>query len=396
MVRVRRLAVSVAVAMLAGVGVPGPGTAGASVRAAAAPPGINSVSSFGNAAVVPGVRGPVGRAPVVGIAANRTGRGYWLVGADGGVFTFGDAGFHGSAGATHLNAPIVGMAATPTGRGYWLVASDGGIFTFGDAPFKGSGGASEGSAPAVGMAGVSDGYWIAYGKRTSPIPAIAAYAGTRVDNITVAVEDLTTGQTYAYRPGVIEHTASTVKVDILATLLREAQASGRSLTTNEQSLAVPMIEDSLDSAANTLWVRLGAAAVATTERDVGMVSTVPPSNGIWGTTTTTAADRLDMIRTVVFPNAVLTDSSRAYILNLMEHITPSQDWGVTGGVPAGVTVALKNGFSIINGWQINSMGWVNGQGRDYLMAVLTDGNPSEAYGIQTANSVSALVWNALG
>jgi hypothetical protein len=98
----------------------------------------------------------------------------------------------------------------------------------------------------------------------------------------------------------------------------------------------------------------------------------------------------------VFPNPVLTDSSRAYILNLMEHITPSQDWGVSGGVPAGVTVALKNGFSIINGWQINSMGWVHGDGRDYLMAVLTDGNPTEAYGIATADAISAIVWNSLG
>jgi hypothetical protein len=30
------------------------------------------------------------------------------------------------------------MSATPTGRGYWLVAFDGGIFTFGDAGFFGS------------------------------------------------------------------------------------------------------------------------------------------------------------------------------------------------------------------------------------------------------------------
>jgi hypothetical protein len=30
------------------------------------------------------------------------------------------------------------MAATPTGLGYWLVAADGGIFTFGDASFYGS------------------------------------------------------------------------------------------------------------------------------------------------------------------------------------------------------------------------------------------------------------------
>ncbi len=66
------------------------------------------------------------------------GRGYWLVASDGGIFTFGDAGFHGSTGGVHLNQPIVGMAATPGGRGYWLVASDGGIFTFGDAAFYGS------------------------------------------------------------------------------------------------------------------------------------------------------------------------------------------------------------------------------------------------------------------
>ena len=41
-------------------------------------------------------------------------------------------------GAQPLNAPIVGMATTPDGGGYWLVASDGGVFTFGDAGFYGS------------------------------------------------------------------------------------------------------------------------------------------------------------------------------------------------------------------------------------------------------------------
>ena len=58
--------------------------------------------------------------------------------SDGGVFSFGDATFHGGTGGQHLNQPIVGMAADPTGNGYWLVASDGGIFAFGDAAFEGS------------------------------------------------------------------------------------------------------------------------------------------------------------------------------------------------------------------------------------------------------------------
>ncbi len=64
--------------------------------------------------------------------------GYWFVAADGGIFTFGDALFYGSMGATVLNKPVVAMAATPSGKGYWFVAADGGIFTFGDAQFYGS------------------------------------------------------------------------------------------------------------------------------------------------------------------------------------------------------------------------------------------------------------------
>ena len=99
--------------------------------------------------------------PIVGMAATRDGGGYWEVASDGGIFTFGDAGFYGSEGGHTLNAPIVGMAATPDGGGYWEVASDGGIFTFGDAGFHGSEGGHRSNAPIVGMAATPDGggYW---------------------------------------------------------------------------------------------------------------------------------------------------------------------------------------------------------------------------------------------
>ena len=86
-------------------------------------------------------------APIVGIAATANGQGYWLVAADGGVFDFGNAQFHGStytygitglSGSHPLNAPIVGIVGTPSGSGYWLVAADGGVFDFGSAKFYGS------------------------------------------------------------------------------------------------------------------------------------------------------------------------------------------------------------------------------------------------------------------
>ena len=111
-----------------------------------------------------GYGAPVGRlkAPIVGMDSTPTGKGYWLVASDGGVFCFGDAGFHGSTGAIHLNRPIVGIASTPSGKGYWLVASDGGIFCFGDAEFTAP------RAPSISTARSS----------ASPRPAAARVTGS--------------------------------------------------------------------------------------------------------------------------------------------------------------------------------------------------------------------------
>jgi hypothetical protein len=109
---------------------------------------------------------PPGSLGFVGMAADpTTGLGFWLVASDGGVFSYGDAAFEGSAFSLELREPIVGMAATPDGRGYWLVAADGGVFSYGDATFEGSAGALHLARPIVGMAATPDGkgYWLAAG-----------------------------------------------------------------------------------------------------------------------------------------------------------------------------------------------------------------------------------------
>jgi hypothetical protein len=85
------------------------------------------------------------------MASTPDGNGYWLVGSDGGIFAYGDAGFYGSHGGSPLNGPIVGMASTPDGNGYWLVGSDGGIFAYGDAMFFGSMGGSKLAKPVVDL-----------------------------------------------------------------------------------------------------------------------------------------------------------------------------------------------------------------------------------------------------
>jgi hypothetical protein len=74
------------------------------------------------------------------------------VASDAGIFSYGDAPFHGSAGSLPLNKPVVGLAATSGGGGYWLVATDGGIFDYGDAAFYGSTGSIHLNEPVAGMA----------------------------------------------------------------------------------------------------------------------------------------------------------------------------------------------------------------------------------------------------
>jgi SpoIID/LytB domain protein len=120
------------------------------------------VFSFGNAVFHGSMGGRHLNEPIVGMAATSSHEGYWLVASDGGIFSFGDAQFYGSMGGRHLNKPIVGMAATPDGKGYWLVASDGGIFSFGDARYYGSMGDKHLNRPVVGMTSSStgNGYWM--------------------------------------------------------------------------------------------------------------------------------------------------------------------------------------------------------------------------------------------
>ncbi len=123
-------------------------------------PLANSVRAFGGAPSFGPSTGLRLNADLVAIAATPTGRGYWVAGADGGVFTFGDAEFDGALGDRKLAAPIVGIAATSSGHGYWMVGADGGVFAFGDAAFYGSLDKSGTSIVAIAATPSGQGYWL--------------------------------------------------------------------------------------------------------------------------------------------------------------------------------------------------------------------------------------------
>lgn len=132
------------------------------------------IFNFGSAQFYGSTGNLVLQRPVVGMVPTADRGGYWLDASDGGVFAFGDAGFYGSLPGLHinpagsgrpdsLNAPIVGMVPSFDDRGYFMVGADGGVFVFGDAEFAGSCpslGSCTGTAVAVMPDATGNGYWL--------------------------------------------------------------------------------------------------------------------------------------------------------------------------------------------------------------------------------------------
>jgi hypothetical protein len=235
--------------------------------------------------------------------------------------------------------------------------------------------------------------------------AVTGYLTGRAGTVAAALYDVNTGQTWTLGPGSPQATGSLVKVDILQALLARSPSG---LPAADRARARSMIENNDNAPATTLWNQVGrAVGLRSYNASVGLQQTTPSSCLVcpgfgwpgWGLTTTTPADQLLLLRALI-NGQLLSPAGRGYALSLMENVEPDQRWGVSAGVPPGVRVALKSAWVPLTpadtDWQINSEGWISGDGRDYLVAILTTGNPDEQYGIDTINTVSAMLWPAMG
>ena len=109
-----------------------------------------TVWSFGDAPSHPG-RPAVRSSTIVGIAADTATGGYWLVSAHGSVYSFG-APFLGSVPAGTTETAIAGIQAGPGGGGYRLVDGGGALFCFGTATQLGSAATARPTRAVVGIA----------------------------------------------------------------------------------------------------------------------------------------------------------------------------------------------------------------------------------------------------
>lgn len=270
--------------------------------------------------------------------------------------------------------------------------------------------ANDGGRPPTGSSGGSG----ASGNRaatrsttttTTAVPSITraeltakakAYLATRTATIGFTVHDLRTGVKLDYSPFSNE-TASSIKVLVLATALRVAQEKKTTLTAGQKALATQMIEYS-DNNATTKLFWGAAGGQKNVQRVAGLLGlTGTQIHTSWGISTTTPADWAHLMDQMVQGGSVLSATDTAYIRSLMSQVTPEQRWGVANPPVTGATLALtKNGWLPYKGvWRVNSMGYIEGQGRKYTLAMLSQSPKGFDYGVQTLNGLSTTIFGAL-
>ncbi|WP_326722945.1 class A beta-lactamase-related serine hydrolase [Streptomyces sp. NBC_00243] len=222
---------------------------------------------------------------------------------------------------------------------------------------------------------------------------ITAALANRTGTIAVGLYDRSTKTTCSLRSSTAYDSASVVKVTVLATLLWDAKKHNRYLTQREADLAKAMITKSDNASTSTLWRQLGLTKIKGFLTAAGMTQTKPGADGYWGLTQITVRDEQKLLALTTAKNSVLSDNARAYILKLMGQVISSQRWGTPAGAPAGVAVHVKNGWlsRATHGWRVHSVGTFKGGGHDYTITVLTHGNSTMQYGINTIQAVAKVI-----
>ncbi|MGW1169169.1 serine hydrolase [Streptomyces sp. NPDC002550] len=213
--------------------------------------------------------------------------------------------------------------------------------------------------------------------------AMAAVSVPPGAQVSAAVLAMDSGESAAYGDAAFD-TASIVKVDILATLLLQAQDAGRTLTAAERAQATMMIENSDNASATELWHTIGRAdGLDAANKRFGLTATCGGEGELWGLTQTTAADQLVLLQQVFGEDSRLSPASRTYVRGLMKSVQADQRWGVSAAAE-GNSWALKNGWlarSTTGLWDVNSIGRITVDGTGCLVAVLSKGTRTQAEGI---------------
>jgi hypothetical protein len=127
------------------------------------------VFAFGDAKYKGSLGGMFTGSRFVAIQVTRRG-GYSIVDDNGAVFGFGDAKDYFTKGAGFLSAPVVDFQLARKGQGGWLLGADGAVYAFGGAPYLGGANNVPNEGIGIARAPSGTGYWVAVGPAGEPVP----------------------------------------------------------------------------------------------------------------------------------------------------------------------------------------------------------------------------------
>ncbi len=208
-------------------------------------------------------------------------------------------------------------------------------------------------------------------------------------DVSVALKDVETGQELLVGDTVVE-AASTIKLDIVAALMLREDGD---LDRRERRLVRSMIRVSDNPATDTVFSDLGADAVNRFAQDAGEQDTLVEGDE-WGSTSTTALDRLRVLRALLGKESLLRPEDQRRLRQHMTNVTPEQRIGVHVASDRPGATPLKAGATTSEdekSWYVSSMGEVTAGGLDYLVAVVSAGNRTLEGGAERIESAARLV-----
>jgi Beta-lactamase enzyme family len=218
---------------------------------------------------------------------------------------------------------------------------------------------------------------------TAAIAAARSYLAARAGRTAFAVLD-SSGRLSGLNTRERFETASIVKVMFLTAYLQRLQALGRPLGAGDRALLYPMIHESNNDAASAVLGVVGSAAVARVAREAGMQD-YAPGVGWWAFTQTSAADQA---RFAAQLGRLIPARFYGYARYLMSTIEPEQSWGFPPVARPRWQVYFKTGALPSRGLFTEVALLERGPVR-FTVAVLTDGEPSQAYGEETIAGVAS-------
>ena len=180
--------------------------------------------------------------------------------------------------------------------------------------------------------------------------------------------------------------ASVIKAMLLVTRLRELDAQHRGLSSSDRSVLYPMIHVSDNSAATTMWRRVGNGRIRSLARRAGMSDF--SIFGIWASAHFSASDQAKFF---FKQDSLIPRQFRHYARSLLSGISGAQSWGIPHVArPAGWHVFFKGGWrGTGRGQLVHQIARLEKGRTRFAMAVMTDGDPSMGYGITTIQGVTA-------